>query len=106
MLLNFIRNGQGAKVYKDVNKNPLLEIPYLNSDTEKGIIVKVKSIGFVGVTQTPIITIEEDKKAKAYRLPIEYKGWAKNATISFTPDMFPIEFEFGVLKGKHYAEFL
>lgn len=59
---DYFLNQQGAKVYFDISKQPLLYIP-------KGrIVCDVLSVG-CSRELIPFITIEEACKSKCYRLP-------------------------------------
>lgn len=96
---DFIVNKAGARIYNDVNKHALLEIPVIANENEKGICYKVLSIGMVR-TGIPIITIQKNESAIAYKLPVELIEWAQTAIGMAMSGMksLPANIEFGVLK--------
>ncbi|AME08479.1 hypothetical protein [Bacillus sp. SDLI1] len=103
--MEYIVNGVGAKVYKDIKKIKHLEIPNLKSDSEVGNVYKVLSTGFIEMT--PLVTIENDQgKPEVRLLPNDLTGWVittmdlKKRGISILPE----KVEFGKLDGVNYAE--
>jgi len=65
----YFMNQSGAKVYYDINKQPLLE--FINGR----LICDVLALGFTR-EMIPLVTITEGKEIKCYRLPTEYIDWA------------------------------
>lgn len=104
----FILNKVGAKIYKDINKHSILEIPTLDGGREKGAIYEVLSVGMFP-SGNPLITIKNDRnEVIAYKLPEELHGWCQSIiNIAMTGvKIVPSRIEFGILNGKYYAEIL
>ncbi|MCY8798219.1 MULTISPECIES: hypothetical protein [Bacillus subtilis group] len=103
--MEYIINGAGAKVYKDIDKIQHLEIPNLKSASEVGCVYKVLSAGFIEMN--PLVTIENEKGEPEVRLlPNDLTGWVlttmdlKKRGISLLPE----KVEFGNINGVSYAE--
>lgn len=104
-MADFIVNKAGAKVYLDVNKHELLEIPVLKNDGEQGVIYHVLSVG-IGRQGIPTVTIKNsNKKALVYRLPMELQGWVQSSTGMAMQGInpFPSKVEFGEINDTIYA---
>lgn len=104
---DYVINKQGAKVYKDVTKHSLLEIPAIHNTNESGVVHKVLSAGLMG--STPTVTLKIGDLPQVFRLPGDYVGWVQTvmglSLSGYNP--FPAEVEFGRhANGKHYAEVL
>ena len=65
---DYFLNQKGAKVYFDINKQPLLEM------TENQIVCDTLSVG-CSKNMIPLITIVEEGDVKCYRLPLELSEW-------------------------------
>lgn len=104
---DYIVNKAGAKIYSDVNKHAVLKVPALKKESENGVVHDVISVGMVqnGIA---LITIKQNGDAVAYRLPPELMQWAQSAVGMAMSGMkaFPAKVEFGILKGRCYAEIL
>ena len=64
---DYFLNQRGAKVYFDINRQPLLEIK------KDQLVCDVLAVGFS--KEIPLITIAEESNAKCYRLPMELLDW-------------------------------
>lgn len=73
---DYFYNQRDAKVYKDINKQPLL--PLHSGQNEFYVL----SVGF-SRNGTPLVTISENEKPRCYRLPDEYGDWAMTV-VGFT----------------------
>jgi hypothetical protein len=107
VVTDYFVNKAGAKIYNDVSKHPVLEIPVITNGNENGRCYKVLSIGMVR-TGIAMITIQIDKNAVAYRLPVELTEWAQTAIGMAMSGIKPLptNIEFGVLRDRYYAEIL
>lgn len=101
----YVVNKAGAKVYKDLSKHNVLEIPTLNNESEQGKIYEVLSIGMMppGIA---IATVKNGDLPVAFRLPSELAGWCQHSMglAMQGVKIFPAKVEFGVLNGRCYAE--
>lgn len=97
----FVINSRGAKVYKDIRKQPILEIRDGNNEFDV-LAVGMDSSG------NPLATIKKDNKVVCYRIPDEYSEWAltmigfSNMGIKF----FPGKVNFSFQNGKYYVDLL
>ncbi|XID95019.1 hypothetical protein ACF3MZ_11105 [Paenibacillaceae bacterium WGS1546] len=101
---DFVINKAGAKVYKDLTKHNVLEIPSLNNQSENGKVYEVLSVGVM--SGTPFATVKIGDLPVAFRLPNDLVGWCQHS-MSFAMQgikLFPTKVEFGQLNGRHYAE--
>lgn len=105
---DYMINAQGAKVYKDASKHPVLEIPQLSSTTEQGTIYDVVSVGVMGLS--PIATVKIGDLPQVFRLPNWYADWARSlmAMSMSGTKLLPhrIEFGFYVKENRYYAELI
>lgn len=106
---------------------PELIIPTLNDDAEKGAVHNVLKVGFGLVSPEdcirkgvkaqrgqgnrcllPTAVIEVEGERQFYRLPIQLTSWAAHNVekAHSGTNLFPSRVEFGVLKGRVYAEFI
>lgn len=99
--VGFFINQCGAKVYYDVNKQPILSIP------EGSINYKVLSVG-VDKNWVPLITVEERNMPVCYRLPGQLLEWAFTAVsmANLGDNLFPAEVIFSNEQGQYYADIL
>lgn len=98
---DYFLNQQGAKVYFDINKQPLLEI------AKDRIVCDVLSVG-CSQEMIPFITIVEASKSKCYRLPVELSEWVLTL-IGFAnmgENLFPSKVVFSKTKDRLYADIL
>lgn len=94
-------NQKGAKVYKDISRQPKLRIREGHNQ------YMVLSVG-IDKNGVPLVTIEENKKANCYRIPDKYTDWAitmvgmANSGIKILPE----EVVFSLVNGKYYVDIL
>lgn len=96
----FYLNQRGAKVFKEISKNPMINI----SD---GDIYHVLSVGFFK-ERIPNITIEINSEILCYRLPIDLIDWALSCVgkASIGINDFPSDVLFSHKDDKYYTEIL
>jgi len=99
--VGFFMNQRGAKVYYDVNKQPILLIP------EGSINYKVLSVG-VDKNWGPLITVEERNMPVYYRLPEQLMEWVFSAVLmaDLGDNLFPTEVIFSNQQGQYYVDIL
>lgn len=98
---DYFWNQQGAKVYFDISKQPLLDI-------SKGrIVYDVLSAG-CSREMVPFITIAEASKSKCYRLPIELSEWVMTLVgfANMGEDLLPSKVVFTKADDRVYADIL
>ncbi|WP_144514837.1 hypothetical protein [Bacillus pumilus] len=102
-------NQSGAKIYSDLNKHELLQIPTLKNTSEDGSVYHVLSLGVIGTHTTglvPVATIKDSEgKVAAYRLPSALADWVA-FNMGLGVNVFPSDVEFGIIDGRPYAEVL
>lgn len=61
-----------------------------------------------GLVSLPSVTVEEAGSPQAYRLPLPLAGWAMDtAALGVAGGLeFPTDVEFGILRGRPYADFV
>ena len=94
-------NQRGAKVYKNIDLQPVLP---LQEGENKYLVL---SVGFER-SGVPLVTISENDKTICYRLPNEYKEWAM-AQVGLANSgvkLFPEEVVFMLVDGRCYADIL
>lgn len=98
---DYFLNRRGAKIYFDINKQPLLEI------TKSRTIFNVLSVGF-SQEMIPLVTIKEAGSAKCYRLPTELSEWAMTLVgfANMGEKLFPSEVMFTKTKDRLLADIL
>lgn len=98
---DYLLNRSGAKIYFDINKQPILEI------TKSQTIFNVLSVGF-SQEKIPLVTIKEAGSAKCYRLPTELSEWAMTlvGSANMGEKLFPSEVMFTKTKDGLLAEIL
>ncbi|MDO5147509.1 MAG: DUF3800 domain-containing protein [Eubacteriales bacterium] len=98
---DYFLNQRGAKVYKDIEKQPMLP---LHDGQNKYYVL---SVGFSRFA-VPVVTIEEDNTPVCYKLPGDYSEWAMTVVgmANLGENMFPAEVIFSLVEGKHYADIL
>lgn len=98
---DYFFNQRGAKVYFDINKQPLLEI------TNDPIICDTLAVGY-NRDMIPLITILEASDIKCYQLPIELSEWAMTlvAVANRGESLFPAKVVFSKTNGRVSADIL
>lgn len=93
---------RGAKVFYNGNQQPML--PLIDGPNTFFVL----STGFNDLTNTPVITIEENGNPLCYRLPDELYGWAYTAVLmaNMGVNLFPCEVVFNKKDGRYTFEFL
>ncbi len=97
----YVLNKRGAKVYNDINNQPKLEFE------KSSILCNVLSVGF-SREGIPLVTIEEEKDIRCYRLPHDLVEWAVTLVgfANMGENMFPSKVRFSHRKGDSYADIL
>ena len=106
---------------------PEPQLPKLKNESESGTIYKVVKVGFLAVPSSqcakikvkaksipgghcllPTAVLLFDNKEELCKLPIELSEWVESSVEMAHAGMnpFPSEVEFGVLRGRVYAEML
>lgn len=102
---DFIINKAGAKVYRDLSKLSVLQIPTLSNEKQQGVLFDILSVGLMppGI---PIVTVKLEDRPIAFRLPQELSTWAQTSIGMALEgiNVFPAKVEFGKLKNRYYAE--
>ncbi len=98
---DYFLNQQGAKVYFDINNQPLLKI------TKDRIVCDALAVG-CSKEMIPLITIEESGNVKCYRLPIELSEWAMTLVgfANMGVNLFPSKVVFSKTKDGLHADIL
>jgi len=98
---DYCDNQQGAKVYFDIRKQPLL---YIN---DNGICYEILSVGFAKEF-VPVVTVKQNETAFCYRLPNELTEWATScvAFANAGTNMFPAKVVFAKSKNRISADIL
>jgi len=98
---DYFLNRRGAKVYFDINKQPLLEI------TKDRIVCDALTVG-CSREMIPLITIAEAGNVKCYRLPIELSEWAMTLVglANMGENSFPSKVMFYKTKDVLHADIL
>lgn len=94
-------NQRGAKVYKDILKQPIMPI---NEGQNQYMVL---SVGFSN-KGNPLVTISEKGEAICYRLPDDYCEWVMTMVglANSGVNLFPEEVVFSLLNGKYYVDIL
>jgi hypothetical protein len=97
----YFLNQRGAKVYFDINKQPLLEIK------SGRLVCDVLAVGF-SREMIPLVTITEANEAKCYRLPTELADWAMTLAgfANMGENLFPSKVVFTKNQDGCYADIL
>ncbi|MGM0817434.1 MAG: hypothetical protein ACQEUO_18355 [Bacillota bacterium] len=99
-------NQRGAKIYSDLNKHELLQIPTLKNTSEDGTVYHVLSLGVIGTHSAGMVPVEDSEgKVAAYRLPSALADWVA-LNMGLGVNVFPSDVEFGIIDGRPYAEVL
>lgn len=97
----YFYNQRGAKVYKDINKQPML---LLHSGQNEFYVL---SVGF-SQNGTPLVTISENDKPICYRLPNEYSDWTMTVVgaANMGERLFPSKVLFSLIGGRYLVDIL
>lgn len=101
---DFIVNPKGAVVFKDISKQPILEIP------EGTIVKKVLSVGISSLDdgRKPMVTIQDRDGAICYILPDWCLGWCETCLAMAIRgiELFPSKVEFIKNEKEHSVNIL
>ena len=99
--VDYLINKRGAKVFLDINKQPLLNIKEGNN------IYSVLSVGF-NKEMVPLVTISESGKVACYRLPADFLDWAIDVVglANMGEKLFPAKVIFTKSGTEYCAEIL
>ena len=99
--VDYFINQRGAKVFLDINKQPLLNIK------EGKNIYCVLSVGF-NKEMVPLVTISESGKVACYRLPADFLDWAIDVVglANMGEKLFPAKVFFTKSGTEYCAEIL
>ncbi|MCR8845300.1 hypothetical protein NQ117_16570 [Paenibacillus sp. SC116] len=102
----FVINKAGAKIYKDLARHCILEIPTLKNQAGNGKVYEVLSVGVM--SGIPIATVKIGGLPVTFRLPPDLIGWCQHSMGIAMQGvrLFPTKVEFGQLNGRHYAELI
>lgn len=98
---DYFLNQRGAKIFFDINRQPILR--FVNGRCKSEVL----SIGFSREC-VPLATVTEDGEIKCYRLPEDLGEWAMTMVrlANMGTNMFPSEVVFSKHEGKCYADIL
>ena len=98
---DYFYNQRDAKVYKDINKQPML--PLHNGQNEFYVL----SVGF-SRSGIPLVTISENEQPKCYRLPDEYGDWIMTVVgfANMGERLFPSKVLFSLIGGRYLVDIL
>lgn len=98
---DYFYNQRGAKVYKDINKQPIL--PLHSGQNEFYVL----SVGF-SQNRIPLVTILETEKPMCYRLPNEYSDWTMTVVgaANMGERLFPSKVLFSLIGGRYLVDIL
>ncbi|MFM1620240.1 DUF3800 domain-containing protein [Streptococcus mutans] len=99
---DYFFNKRGAKVYFDIEKQPILEI-HANQKN----LYSVLSIEF-SKSMVPLVTVDNKGTPVCYRLPVELQEWAMTCVglANMGDNLFPAQVVFNKIKGKIYVDIL
>lgn len=97
----YFRNNRGAKIYFDINKQPVLK---LNEGQNKFYILSVGN----SKEGCPLVTIAGEPENICYRLPPQLGEWAMTVTgmAMMVENLFPLEVVITKNKDRYYADIL
>lgn len=98
---DYFYNQRGAKVFKDIEMQPILPL------AEGENIYYILSVG-ISNNGVPLVTILENGKAVCFRLPEDYSEWAMTVVgmANMGEKIFPEKVLFTVTNGEYYADIL
>jgi hypothetical protein len=97
----FVINRRGAKVYFDINRQPLLEIKKGHQTFD------ILSVG-LSKEMLPVVTILEEDEVKCYRIPRELSEWAMTLVglANMGENVFPAKVVFSRTNAGYFANIL
>lgn len=97
----FFINKRGAKVFFDIEKQPIFSI---NEGSQTAMVL---SVGMSNAA-LPLITVLKDEKPVCYRLPQELSDWAYTVIgiANMGENLFPAQVTFSKINGRYYADIL
>ena len=97
----FFINRRGAKVFFDIEKQPIFPI---NEGSQTAMVL---SVGMSNMA-LPLITVLKDEKPVCYRLPQELSDWAYTVIgiANMGENLFPAQVTFSKINGRYYADIL
>ena len=98
---DFFRNRRGAKVYHDVDRQPILEL----TKGKNAFVVLSVGIAKGGI---PLVTVEASPENLCYRLPVQLNEWAMTlvSMANTGEDLFPAEVIFTKAENHIYADII
>ena len=98
---DFFRNRRGAKVYHDVDRQPILEL----TKGKNAFVVLSVGIAKGGI---PLVTIEASPENLCYRLPVQLREWAMIlvSIANAGEELFPTEVVFTKTENRIYADII
>lgn len=98
---DFFRNRRGAKVYHDVDRQPILEL----TKGKNAFVVLSVGIAKGGI---PLVTVEASPENLCYRLPVQLWEWAITlvSLANAGEDLFPAEVIFTKAENRIYADII
>lgn len=98
---DFFRNRRGAKVYHDVDRQPILKL----TKGKNAFVALSVGIAKGGI---PLVTIEASPENLCYRLPIQLSEWAKTlvSMANAGDDLLPAEVVFTKAGNRIYADII
>lgn len=106
---NFIIHSSGARVFFDVMKHSMLEIPSFQEEKEEGFLCNVIAVGLDQSQLNPYVVIKEETGAKTYRIPREAKKWALDVIAfchAFKTNIFPRTCEMYLLDEEFHCDYV
>ncbi len=97
----FVINRQGAKVYFDIDRQPLLEIKNGHQTFD------ILSVG-LSKEMIPVVTMLEEDEAKCYRIPRELSEWAMTLVglVNMGENVLPSKVVFSRTNAGYFANIL
>lgn len=94
-------NRRGAKVYHDVDRQPILEL----TKGKNAFVVLSVGIAKGGI---PLVTVEASPENLCYRLPVQLNEWAMTlvSMANTGEDLFPAEVIFTKAENRIYADII
>ena len=98
---DFFINKRGAKVFFDIEKQPIFPI---NEGSQTAMVL---SVGISNMA-LPLITVLKDEKPVCYKLPQELSDWAYTVIgiANMGENLFPAQVTFSKINGRYYADIL
>lgn len=98
---DYFYNQKGAKVFKDIERQPML--PLYEGQNKYYVL----SVGFSG-NGSPLVTTFENEEPVCYRLPEEYSEWAVTVVgmANMGENLFPEEVVFYLVDDEYFVDIL